>query len=135
MNIIQLITNFTNNFNETFGINITTLNLEEKIRNIGDEFTKQLYEEYLSQLESEDNDGIYDTFTFNRESTAFRERFDEVSYRIASFQDEFLSDWEDARAMLTGEASRATTKDKEGNSIPNNSVNKLGNILPHYLRK
>ena len=51
MNIIQLITNFTNNFNETFGINITPFNLEEKIRNIGDEFTKQLYEEYLSQLD------------------------------------------------------------------------------------
>ena len=48
MNIIQLITNFTNKFNETFGINITPFNLEEKIRNIGDEFTKQLYEEYLS---------------------------------------------------------------------------------------
>ena len=91
--------------------------------------------EYLLQLEPEDNDGIYDTFQFNKDSTAFKERFDEVSYRIASYQDEFLSDWEDAKAMLTGEASRATTKDKEGNSIPNNSVNKLGNILSHYLRK
>ena len=91
--------------------------------------------EYLLQLDPEDNDGIYDTFQFNKDSTAFKERFDEVSYRIASYQDEFLSDWEDAKAMLTGEASRATTKDKEGNSIPNNSVNKLGNILPYYLRK
>ena len=51
MNIIQLITNFTNSFNENFGTNITPFNLEEKIKNIGDKFTKQLYEEYLSQLD------------------------------------------------------------------------------------
>ena len=44
MNIIQLITNFTNSFNENFGTNITPFNIEEK-------FTKQLYEEYLSQLD------------------------------------------------------------------------------------
>jgi len=37
--------------------------------------------------------------------------------------------------MLTGEASKATTKDKSGNSIPNNSVNKLGSILHYYLVK
>ena len=34
MNIIQLITNFTNSFNENFGTNITPFNLEEKIKNI-----------------------------------------------------------------------------------------------------
>jgi hypothetical protein len=37
--------------------------------------------------------------------------------------------------MLTGEASKATTKDKQGNSIPNNSVNKMGCMVHHYVEK
>jgi len=43
--------------------------------------------------------------------------------------------WEDSKAMLTGVASRATTKDRGGHNIPNNGVNKLGNILHHEIAK
>jgi hypothetical protein len=43
--------------------------------------------------------------------------------------------WIDAMSILTGEASKATTKDGQGNSIPNNSVGKLGGLLHYYLHK
>nr|DAU11577.1 MAG TPA: hypothetical protein [Bacteriophage sp.] len=37
--------------------------------------------------------------------------------------------------MLTGQASKATTKNKEGDSIPNNSISKLGTDALYYINK
>ena len=51
MKIISLINNFTNNFNETFKQNLNPLNLERKIRDIGDRFTLALYEQFLNYLD------------------------------------------------------------------------------------
>ena len=45
MEIIPLINEITNTFNETFSKNLNSLNLESKIRNVGDEFTLKLYED------------------------------------------------------------------------------------------
>ncbi len=52
MKIISLINNFTNNFNETFKQNLNPLNLERKIRDIGDRFTLNLYEQFLNYLDN-----------------------------------------------------------------------------------
>jgi len=91
---------------------------------------------YLEHLSSKDDDGIYRAFSANSStSTAFVERFGEVKYRIVSTNESVLDKWANARAMLTGEASKATTKDRQGNSLPNNSINKLGNMLRYYLNK
>ena len=43
MKIIPLINEITNSFNKTFKENLNPLNLESKIRDIGDEFTLKLY--------------------------------------------------------------------------------------------
>ena len=51
MKIISLINEFTNTFNETFTKNLNPLNLESKIRDIGDEFTLKLYEQFLNFLD------------------------------------------------------------------------------------
>ena len=51
MKIIPLINEFTNTFNETFKENLNPLNLESKIRNIGDTFTLKLYEQFLNYLD------------------------------------------------------------------------------------
>ena len=51
MKIISLINNFTNNFNETFKQNLNPLNLERKIRDIGDRFNLNLYEQFLNYLD------------------------------------------------------------------------------------
>ena len=65
----------------------------------------------------------------------FSQLWGDIKHTIASRNDGVIALWADAFAMLSGQASKATTKDKQGNSIPNNSVNKLGNMLPYYLRK
>jgi len=51
MEIIPLINEFTNTFNEVFKENLNPLNIESKIRNVGDEFTLKLYEKFLNYLD------------------------------------------------------------------------------------
>lgn len=51
MKIIPLINEFTNTFNQTFSKNLTPLNLESKIRDVGDTFTLKLYESFLNYID------------------------------------------------------------------------------------
>ena len=51
MKIIPLINEITNTFNKTFSKNLTPLNLESKIRDIGDTFTLKLYESFLNYID------------------------------------------------------------------------------------
>ena len=53
MEIIPLINQLTNSFNETFQKNLNPLNLENKIRNLGDEFTIKLYESFLNYIDEQ----------------------------------------------------------------------------------
>ena len=50
MNIISLVNQFTNIFNETFKTSLNPLNLESKIREVGDEFTLKMYQQFLNFL-------------------------------------------------------------------------------------
>lgn len=52
MEIIPLINEFTNTFNETFNKNLNPLNLESKIRDVGDTFTLKLYESFLNYIDN-----------------------------------------------------------------------------------
>lgn len=81
------------------------------------------------------NDSIFKFYQANPKSKLFVETYGNVKYVVASFNDSVLDQWVDAISMLTGEASKATTKDGQGNNIPNNSVGKLGGILHYYLDK
>ena len=51
MKIIPLINDITNTFNETFKENLTPLNLEDKIKTVGDTFTLRLYEDFLNYVD------------------------------------------------------------------------------------
>ena len=51
MKIIPLINEFTNTFNEIFNKNLNPLNLESKIRDVGDMFTLKLYESFLNYID------------------------------------------------------------------------------------
>jgi len=51
MKIIPLINEFTNTFNEIFKENLNPLNLESKIRDVGDTFTLKLYEHFLNYID------------------------------------------------------------------------------------
>ena len=53
MNIIPLINEITNSFNESFKVNLTPLNLESKIRDVGDLFTLKLYESFLNYFDKQ----------------------------------------------------------------------------------
>ena len=52
MNIISLISFFTNSFNEKFNADISFLDLESKIKDIGDNFTKKMYIDYLTYIDN-----------------------------------------------------------------------------------
>lgn len=89
----------------------------------------------LKMSEALKDDPIYKFFTENPKSKLFASSYGNVKYVVASFNDTVLDAWVDSLSMLTGEASKATTKDGQGNAIPNNSVGKLGGILHYYLEK
>ena len=62
MEIIPLINEFTNTFNESFKENLNPLNLESKIRDAGDMFTLKLYESFLNYID--------DKFKYSKERKA-----------------------------------------------------------------
>ena len=53
MKIIPLINEIANTFNETFKNNLNPLNLESKIRDVGDLFTLKLYESFLNYFDEQ----------------------------------------------------------------------------------
>ena len=53
MKIIPIINEITNTFNETFKNNLSPLNLESKIRDVGDLFTLKLYESFLNYFDDQ----------------------------------------------------------------------------------
>lgn len=53
MKIIPLINEITNSFNEIFKNNLNPLNLESKIRDVGDLFTLKLYESFLNYFDEQ----------------------------------------------------------------------------------
>lgn len=89
----------------------------------------------LKMSEASKDDPIYKFFIENPKSKLFTSSYGNIKYVVASFNDTVLDAWVDSLSMLTGEASKATTKDGQGNAIPNNSVGKLGGILHYYLEK
>ncbi len=56
MKIIPLINEITNSFNEIFKNNLNPLNLESKIRDVGDLFTLKLYESFLNYFDDQLNE-------------------------------------------------------------------------------
>ena len=53
MKIIPLINEIANSFNEIFKVNLKPLNLESKIRDVGDLFTLRLYETFLNYFDEQ----------------------------------------------------------------------------------
>jgi hypothetical protein len=67
--------------------------------------------EDLTLAESLKEDPIYAIYKENPKSKLFTSSYGNVKYVVASFNDKVLDDWVDSLSMLTGEASKATTKD------------------------
>lgn len=112
---------------------LTTLAIKAAYVNyLYDEAGDQNFEQYLSNT---GKDGIYRIYQANKKSKLFTNMFNNLKITVASFRDNVLEAWSDAYSMQSGEASKATTKNKAGDNIPNNSVNKLGTNIHHYLFK
>lgn len=112
---------------------LTTLAIKAAYVNyLYDEAGDQNFAEYLSNT---GKDGIYRIYENNKKSKLFTNMFNNLKITVASFKDSVLEAWSDAYSMQSGEASKATTKNKAGDNIPNNSVNKLGTNIHHYLFK
>lgn len=78
----------------------------------------------------------YDTIKKqNKKSKNFSEHYGDLKYILASYDDKVLEKWIDAKSIFSGENLKSTTKDGNGNNMPNNSVSKLGGISHYYLDK
>ena len=80
MKIIPLINEITNTFNETFSKNLNPLNLESKIRNVGDEFTLKLYEHFLNYIDDKFKNSKERKSMFNIKETRYRTLITSVGY-------------------------------------------------------
>ena len=80
MNIIPLINDFTDNFNEIFKISLSPLNLESKIKNIGDNFTLKLYEQFLNFIDDKFKKSKYRKNNYYIKETVQRTLITSIGY-------------------------------------------------------
>ena len=80
MNIISLINEFTNTFNETFCKNLTPFNLERKIRDVGDTLTLKLYESFLNFIDDKFKNSSERKKIYNVKETRKRTLITSVGY-------------------------------------------------------
>ena len=80
MEIIPLINEFTNTFNEIFKKNINPLNLESKIRDAGDTFTLLLYEKFLNYIDEKFKNSKERKQIYNIKETRKRHLITSIGY-------------------------------------------------------
>ncbi|MGN1338417.1 MAG: UPF0236 family transposase-like protein [Candidatus Coprovivens sp.] len=80
MKIIPLINEFTNTFNEIFNKNLTPLNLESKIRDVGDIFTLKLYESFLNYIDDKFKNSKERKLIYNIKETRKRTLITSIGY-------------------------------------------------------
>lgn len=103
-------------------------------------FVNHLYSEagktpLIEYLRDGNKFGIYRIYEENKNSRLFSNQFKNLKINIALYNDETIQNWGDAYSILTGQASKATIKNKEGNSTPNNTISKLGTDALYYMNK
>lgn len=92
MEIIPLIKEFTNTFNETFNQNLNPLNLESKIRDIGDIFTAKLYEAFLNYLDDKFKNSKERKQKYNFKETKKRPLLTSIGYIFVNFSAYYTKD-------------------------------------------
>ena len=84
MKIIPLIYEFTKTFNETFNKNLIPLNLESKIRDVGDTLTLKLYESFLNYLDQKFKDSKQRKLNYNIKETRKRTLITSLGYIVVN---------------------------------------------------
>lgn len=116
-------------------MNLTTLAIKAAyVNNLYNNANKE-NKSLQNYLKDSNVDGVYQIYSNNPKSKLFTNMFNNLKITIASYNDTVLENWGDAYSIMTGEASKSTTKNKANDNIPNNSINKLGTNIHHYLYK
>ena len=122
--------------------------LESAIRS---SVVNDLYLRFAEELERGARQSILDFEAFLKESYSpfakldFKDRNEYKTYFVNNIgipellsvrtSEEWVDQLSDLEAILTGEVSKSTTKDINGNSIANNRTSFLGNNLKYYINK
>ena len=100
MNIISLINDFTNNFNEIFKTSLSPLNLESKIKDIGDIFTLKLYEQFLNFIDIKFKNSKYRKNNFNVKETVERTLLTSIGYITVNSTSYYTKDTKERFVLL-----------------------------------
>ena len=100
MNIISLINDFTNNFNEIFKTSLSPLNLETKIKDIGDNFTLKLYEQFLNFIDIKFKNSKYRKNNFNVKETVERTLLTSIGYITVNSTSYYTKDTKERFVLL-----------------------------------
>ena len=100
MKIIPIINEITNTFNETFKNNLTSLNLESKIRDIGDTFTLKLYEHFLNYLDEKFKNSKERKELYNIKETVKRNLLTSVGYITVNSTSYYTKDTKERFVLL-----------------------------------
>ena len=100
MKIISLINEFTKNFNETFSKNLNPLNLENKIRDIGDNFTLKLYEQFLNYLDDKFKNSKERKKIYNVKQTTKRSLLTSIGYITVNSTSYYTKDTKERFVLL-----------------------------------
>ena len=80
MNIISLLDNFINSFNNKFNVKFNLMYLEEKIKNIGDDFTINLYKNFLEGIDLEFKNSTERKLNYTVKDTVERSILTSIGY-------------------------------------------------------
>ena len=100
MKIIPIINEITNTFNETFKNNLTPLNLESKIRDIGDTFTLKLYEHFLNYLDEKFKNSKERKELYNIKETVKRNLLTSIGYITVNSTSYYTKDTKERFVLL-----------------------------------
>ena len=100
MNIIPLINDFTDNFNEIFKISLSPLNLESKIKNIGDNFTLKLYEQFLNCIDDKFKKSKYRKNNYYIKETVKRTLITSIGYITVNSTSYYSKDTKERFVLL-----------------------------------
>ena len=100
MKIIPLINEFTKSFNETFSKNLNPLNLEQKIRDIGDNFTLKLYEQFLNYLDDKFKNSKKRKKIYNVKQTIKRSLLTSIGYITVNSTSYYTKDTKERFVLL-----------------------------------
>ena len=141
MKIISIINEITNTFNETFKENLSPLNLETKIRDVGDTFTLKLYEQFLNYLDDKFKNSKERKSKYNIKETTKRHLLTSIGYILVNSTSYYTKDTNERFVLLrdllylkpyqrmTNEAEYQLVKYAMDNNMSQSARHALKNII------